>query len=49
VAICERGALRQIAGAHYGVEAIPIHWLNRVSMRDLIAELANRLHGAAAG
>ena len=43
------GTCGQIAGAHYGGEAIPPHWLNRLSMRDLIAELADRLHGAGPG
>jgi ADP-ribosyl-[dinitrogen reductase] hydrolase len=39
----------QIAGAYYGVDAIPSQWLDRLSMRDLIARLADRLHGAAPG
>lgn len=34
----------QIAGAFYGVDAIPAHWLARLAMRDDIAQMAERLH-----
>jgi len=37
----------QIAGAHYGVGAIPIRWLDRLAMREEIDALAHRLHDAA--
>ena len=37
----------QIAGAHYGVESIPPHWLHRLHMREFITELADRLHATA--
>ncbi|HXF63433.1 MAG TPA: ADP-ribosylglycohydrolase family protein [Caldilineaceae bacterium] len=33
----------QIAGAHYGVQAIPSHWLARLAMREEIQSLADRL------
>jgi ADP-ribosyl-[dinitrogen reductase] hydrolase len=33
----------QIAGAHYGVDAIPAHWRDRLAMRDDIEELARAL------
>ena len=33
----------QIAGAYYGVEAIPPHWLERPSMHEFISDLADRL------
>lgn len=33
----------QIAGAHYGVEAIPQRWLQRLVMRDEIAAMAEAL------
>jgi ADP-ribosyl-[dinitrogen reductase] hydrolase len=39
----------QLAGAYYGVEAIPPHWLHRLHMREFITELADRLHAAAPG
>jgi ADP-ribosyl-[dinitrogen reductase] hydrolase len=39
----------QTAGAYYGVEAIPPHWLHRLHMREFITELADRLRAAAAG
>ena len=38
----------QLAGAHYGVDAIPAHWLARLAMRDDIDTMARRLHQAAA-
>ena len=37
----------QIAGAHYGVEAIPSHWPERLCLREFITELADRLHTTA--
>ena len=30
----------QLAGAYYGVEAIPAHWLARLAGRDMIEEMA---------
>ncbi len=33
----------QLAGALYGVDAIPAHWRERVFLRDEILELADRL------
>ncbi|MCK6445276.1 MAG: ADP-ribosylglycohydrolase family protein [Planctomycetes bacterium] len=33
----------QLAGAHYGVEAIPREWAAKVSQRDLIESLADQL------
>jgi len=33
----------QIAGAYYGVDAIPSHWLTRLALRDDIAQMAYRL------
>ncbi|KAF0811594.1 ADP-ribosyl-[dinitrogen reductase] glycohydrolase [Andreprevotia sp. IGB-42] len=33
----------QIAGAHYGVKAIPLHWLSRLVMGEEISQLAMRL------
>lgn len=33
----------QIAGAYYGLAAIPPHWLERLAMRDEITALADRL------
>ena len=41
---CVFGAL---AGAHYGVGAIPDRWLDAVQQRDLLEEFAQRLHAAA--
>jgi ADP-ribosyl-[dinitrogen reductase] hydrolase len=32
----------QLAGAYYGVEAIPPSWLERLAMRGFITELADR-------
>lgn len=37
----------QIAGAHYGIEAIPAQWRRRLAMRKEIESLADRLHDAA--
>ncbi len=34
----------QVAGAFYGDSGIPPHWLVRLVMRDLITDLADRLH-----
>jgi ADP-ribosyl-[dinitrogen reductase] hydrolase len=34
----------QLAGAWYGVDAIPAHWRDRLARRDLLEELADRLH-----
>lgn len=36
----------QIAGAFYGVDAIPAHWLARLAMRDAIGALADRLYAS---
>ncbi|HUN22896.1 MAG TPA: ADP-ribosylglycohydrolase family protein [Anaerolineales bacterium] len=33
----------QLAGAFYGVQAIPSRWLEKLAMRDLITDYANRL------
>jgi len=33
----------QVAGALYGVEGIPMHWREKVVMRDLIIDLADKL------
>jgi ADP-ribosyl-[dinitrogen reductase] hydrolase len=37
----------QIAGALYGASAIPAGWLERLWMREEIAAMAGRIHGAA--
>ena len=37
----------QIAGAHYGIEAIPAQWRQRLAMSTEIESLADRLHDAA--
>jgi len=34
----------QIAGAHYGVDGIPVRWLEKLAMRAEIDELATALH-----
>jgi ADP-ribosyl-[dinitrogen reductase] hydrolase len=34
----------QLAGAFYGVDGIPAHWLERLCMKDEIARLATALH-----
>ncbi len=39
----------QIAGAFYGEAEIPAKWLERLAMRELIADLADRLHAAHPG
>jgi len=36
----------QIAGAFYGVDAIPDGWLGKLAMREQIEELADRLREA---
>ena len=36
----------QVAGAHYGLEAIPSHWIERLRMSEFITELADRLFHA---
>lgn len=38
----------QIAGAHYGVSAIPEEWVERIWRRDDIVALADRLHDLSA-
>lgn len=35
----------QLAGAYYGIEAIPAHWRERIAKAELILELADRLTG----
>jgi ADP-ribosylglycohydrolase len=37
----------QLAGAYYGEEGIPLEWRERLTMRDDISSLAERLHEAA--
>ena len=39
----------QIAGAFYGLEGIPAAWVEKLAMRGEIREMADRLHGQAAG
>ena len=34
----------QIAGAYYGYDAIPAKWRDMVAMKDVIVELADKLH-----
>ena len=34
----------QIAGAHYGVDAIPYHWLEKLAWREDISTLADQLY-----
>ena len=34
----------QVAGAYYGEQGIPAHWLERLVMRETITDLADRLH-----
>jgi len=36
----------QIAGAHYGESGIPANWLERLTMREEIASLADRLYSS---
>ena len=38
----------QVAGAYYGEPAIPSHWLQQLTMRHEITELADRLYAATA-
>ena len=33
----------QVAGAYYGLEGIPARWLERLTMREMITELADQL------
>ena len=37
----------QIAGAHYGAEAIPVEWRELLAMATEITEMADRLYGHA--
>jgi ADP-ribosyl-[dinitrogen reductase] hydrolase len=37
----------QLAGAYYGVEAIPASWRKKLSMKEYLVELADQLHHAA--
>jgi ADP-ribosylglycohydrolase len=37
----------QLAGAHYGFDAIPAEWRERLAHRELIVALADRLHDEA--
>jgi ADP-ribosyl-[dinitrogen reductase] hydrolase len=37
----------QLAGAHYGIGSIPIHWLEKLHMRADIESMADALHRAA--
>jgi ADP-ribosyl-[dinitrogen reductase] hydrolase len=39
----------QLAGAYYGMDAIPADWHGIIAMRGLILRLADGLHAAAAG
>jgi ADP-ribosylglycohydrolase len=39
----------QLAGAHYGVEAIPARWRGQLARGETILGLADRLHAAATG
>ena len=34
----------QLAGAYYGVEAIPIEWRDRLAMREMIESMADSLY-----
>ena len=36
--------VRQIAGAFYGVDAMPAHWLTRLAMRDDITQMADNFY-----
>lgn len=38
----------QLAGAHYGVDAIPAGWLEKLALRDRITELADQLREVGA-
>ena len=37
----------QIAGAHYGVDLLPAEWRERVAMREMFSDLADRLLDAS--
>jgi ADP-ribosyl-[dinitrogen reductase] hydrolase len=37
----------QVAGAFYGLEGIPPHWLNQLHLRDQILSTAEALYGAS--
>ena len=37
----------QLAGAHYGVEAIPLMWRNRLAMTEYIDQTARRLFASS--
>ncbi len=37
----------QLAGAHYGIDSIPAHWLGRLAMGEEIDTMAKDLHAAA--
>ncbi len=39
----------QVAGAFYGIQGIPGHWLERLVEADRIRDMATQLHGLAAG
>lgn len=36
----------QIAGAFYGLENIPSHWVDKLAMKDEILEIASKLSNA---
>lgn len=38
----------QLAGAYYGLDGIPEHWLEKITMKDEILALSLRLHSAQA-
>ena len=38
----------QVAGAHYGAEAIPATWRNKLAIAEEITSLADRLYDQAA-
>jgi ADP-ribosylglycohydrolase len=37
----------QIAGAYYGLDAIPENWRNKIAMNELITTVAEKLHDGA--
>ena len=37
----------QLAGAHYGIDAISSEWVDKIAMRDEIVAMADRLADAA--
>jgi len=39
----------QLAGAYYGIDAIPSSWRSRIAMRESMISLADRLHAATGG